>query len=786
VNGSALKSHWPATLQSAAERCGQELTAEECYERLEAQGLQYGPEFRGMKRVAVGRREAVGELFFKNAAHGPFRVPPNMLDSALQGLAVLAAAGQEQGASPLLPAVVRSVRVLGPCTDQCYFHAKLEEGGEADTFVGSVALHDAQGTLAVQVEGLVLRPAGTELSDAGWTRAHVLSVGWEERAPAPRAAGPRPPGRPWLWILGEDGAARALAEALKARGQPDLVATWRAGGEAQVLGGAAPPRPGTRWEELLDGSGLERAIWLAPPGDPGDLPSACERLVELYRGAARSRRTLLTLVTFGAHGRRPAPSQAALWGLARVCAREHPGRWGGAIDLPEDLRADAAGIADAVGGACDAEVALQGGHLQEPRLRRSALPTTGARQPPFHGGATYLVTGGLGGVGLALAEWMVERGATRLLLLGRRAPPPEAVAAISALEARGAKVRALQGDVALPEDVARALREPAALGWPPVKGVFHLAAAVVDGVMELLDPARIRAPLAPKVSGSWNLHQATAGLPLEHFVLFSSIASLGTAGQAAYAAGNTFMDALARRRRADGLPALSVGFGAFAEVGAAARQAEKGVRGAAGVEPMPPARALNALGAVLSSPEPHLFIAGASWPAFAAGLPPGAARLYADLLEQAAPGAEASSGEAADFSAWVRAQPRQVRREALATHIGSHVTRILGLAESQAPAPDQPLMQAGLDSLMTVQLRNALRESLQVELPVTLLFDHPTIGRLAEHLATLLGPGEAESPAAADPGGDIAAKDLETMLSELEELPEEEVALRLRDSEPGN
>jgi hypothetical protein len=207
----------------------------------------------------------------------------------------------------------------------------------------------------------------------------------------------------------------------------------------------------------------------------------------------------------------------------------------------------------------------------------------------------------------------------------------------------------------------------------------------------------------------------------------------------------------------------------------AARLEARGVRGASGVDPMPPDLTFAALGAVLPSPEPHVLLATASWPAFAAGLPPGAARLYS-VLAGRAPAPDAAPGQGAgSFAARVKARPLRERRNALQEHIQQEVAKVLGLAMSQAPAPDVPLMQAGVDSLMSVHVRNALQASLEVQLPVTVLFDNPTISLLADHLARLLSSDGGEKTSETSP------EDLESMLNELESLPEEEVARRLRE-----
>jgi len=774
---------WPGVVRAVAERCTRELSGDECYQRLSSLGLQYGPEFRGLSRLWVGTREAVGELHCPSGKSGPFSVPPGLLDSGLQALAVLASLEQGADGAPLLPAVIGRVRVRGSLKDRAACRAVLQPGGDAATWTGQVELYDAGGELAVEVQGLVLRPSGDALSSRGWARERAYSVEWEPAASSPARSAPS---GPWLWIAGDEAAARAVAAELASQGRSgDAVVAWPRGGAPRPISFAASdaPDPSAGWEALLDRAGAERAVWLAPELQPEDVAAGCERGLALCQAAVRSRASRLLLATYGAWDpAAPDPSQASLWGMLRTFAREHPDRWGGLLDLPAGSRQDARSAVSFALQAADAERAVRGGALHQPRLARPALPSSDA--PALRPEASYLVTGGLGGVGMALAQWLVDRGAAHLLLMGRSAPSAEAESAMAELERRGARVHVIQGDISRAEDVAAALARPAALGWPELKGVFHLAAALADGVTQSLDAARLGVALAPKATGAWHLHRATASLRLDLFVLFSSIASFGTPGQAGYAAANAFLDSLAARRRAEGLPALSLGLGAVAGVGAAARLEASGGRGAPGVEPMPHQRVLDAMGVMLSFQGPHALVASMSWPAFAQGLPPGASALYSGLLGQdQSPAAAASAVEA--FAAMARRLPPPARREALQVHLREQVAQLLGLTLEQAPGLEQPLMQAGVDSLMTVQLRNGLRASLELDLPVTLLFDYPTIAVLAEHLSTILGEGEISTAAPVTPAAlekaPASPEDLETLLSELERLPEEEVARRLRE-----
>ena len=234
---------------------------------------------------------------------------------------------------------------------------------------------------------------------------------------------------------------------------------------------------------------------------------------------------------------------------------------------------------------------------------------------PVRPGATYLITGGLGALGLAAAAWLAGRGAAHLVLAGRRPPSPAAAAALAGLAARGCRAVARAADVSDPGDL------DGLLGWiaaelPPLRGVIHAAGARDDALLADLDAGRLAAAWAPKAAAAWLLHRRTAGLPLDFFVTFSSAAAvLGSAGQAGYAAANAFLDGLAEHRRSLGLPALSVAWGPWAGDGMAADRAVQARLARQGIDLLRPDSALQALDVLLEDREPpRAVVLQANWP----------------------------------------------------------------------------------------------------------------------------------------------------------------------------
>jgi len=364
--------------------------------------------------------------------------------------------------------------------------------------------------------------------------------------------------------------------------------------------------------------------------------------------------------------------------------------------------------------------------------------------------ATYVVTGGLGAVGLSVARWLVERGARQLVLVGRSAPTGDAAAAIDELRALGATVVAWQADVSEREQVAalvRAIRET----MPALRGVVHAAGVVDDGVLVRQTWDRAAAVLAPKVDGAWHLHELTSDLPLDFFVLCSSVASLfGSPGQGAYAAGNAFLDALAERRRASGQCALSVNWGAWEGAGMAARvEAQGRARVLDAVRPMAPESCLAALESAMRRREARVAIADVDWAKWQGPVPSLLSDLVASRVDRGDRTRETSESapQVRDIAAALDDAPEASRRGLLIGFIREQTRSVLGLSDAHPVDERQPLLRLGLDSLMAVELRNRLAAALGRPLPATLLFDHPSPAALGDFL---LGASERRPEAKPD------------------------------------
>ena len=448
------------------------------------------------------------------------------------------------------------------------------------------------------------------------------------------------------------------------------------------------------------------------------------------------------------HAQEPiaALSSAALWGLGRCLALELPDRWGGLIDFdPQDSTADDAkhfwGLLTRQ--CAEKQVVFRGNATFVPRVLSVPPPVPGriAVRPD----ATYVVSGGLGALGLRTARWLVEKGARNLVLFGRRGPHENSGKALADLAERGAFILTLAADVTDPHDM-QVLFQRIAAELPPVRGIFH--AAGLPGVSPLaeLSAQMLRTVMAPKVAGALNLDEIARHLDLDFFVLYASIASLwGSRGQVHYAAANSFLDALASKRRADHLPATSVSWGPWDEGGMVTDDDRKALD-RVGIRPILDGQIAAALDRVVGS-ERQLAVVDVDWsrlqPLFAAAG-------VAHLLPRAA-GHSALAPPSPDSDAFLprwQATGESARPVLLRAAVGGQVARVLGLADNEVADPDQGFFELGMDSIMAVSLRKNLEDLLQLELPATLAFDYPSTSRLADLLGTLLAPPAAVSPSA--------------------------------------
>ncbi|MDC0667756.1 type I polyketide synthase [Nannocystis radixulma] len=709
--------------------------ADHVYTDLAARGLVYGPRCRPIRELTLTPDCVTTRLARPADSDVPGTLlHPVLLDGAMHSLVALLADPDDP--RPYVPAALHRLQLHRQPGDHATAVARLVARA-GDRVTGDIELRDHDGNLLVTLEGLELQ----RLAGARVRHADLLVPTWRELPPVtPGTSAPR------RWLLVAD--RHALADDLQRHLETTGARVDRHRPGAPLLGGP--------WDDVLHLAGLAPPIHDDDSGDDVlrravDLTAeALDLAQQLLRRPDRDR-PRLWLLTRGAQRVGPAdpppdPLQAPLWGLGLTLTYEHPELRCVRLDLPADDAQLAATLptvlAELRHPSGDDQLTLRGARRLGARL--SPGTAVDATAPDFTGGPV-LVTGGLGGLGLALAEWLVVHGAHHLILLGRSgATTDEQARTIARLGAR-ARLDVHRLDVADEAALAELLISLDA----PLVAVFHAAGVLDDGVLLDQNRERLRRVMASKIAGAWNLHRLTRRHPLRQFVLYGSVASLiGSPGQSNYAAANAFLDALAEHRHARGLPALTIHWGALADVGLAARDVRRGDRLAArGMLPLSLARAHAHLARLLVDPaHPRIGVAPfdpRQWLEFHPAL--AASPLLAELRP---PDRPATHDDLRRDLAHLSLADRTARLEQF---VRDQVLRVLRVDVARVHRRVD-LLSLGLDSLTGLELRNRLEAGLGLALPATLAWTYPRLDVLAAHLAQRFGDDERPTPPPAAPG----------------------------------
>ncbi|MFI9099262.1 type I polyketide synthase [Streptomyces fildesensis] len=468
--------------------------------------------------------------------------------------------------------------------------------------------------------------------------------------------------------------------------------------------------------------------------------------------------------------------QAAVTGLVRAAQAENPGR---IVLLDTDT--DAVTVPDGALSANESELALRDGVLWAPRLVRAV--TAEADGAPWRSDGTVLITGGTGGLGALVARHLVTaRGVRNLLLVSRRGPEaPGADALVAELEAAGAAVTVAACDVSNRDSLAGLLA-----GVVRLSAVVHTAGIVDDGVIGKLTPARVASVLGPKADAARHLHELTADLELDAFVLFSSAAGVfGGAGQGNYAAANTYLDGLAAQRRAAGLPGTALAWGlwdpATGGMGSALTGADVERMARGGILALGQEQGLALFDTAVAADRALLVPVGLDSRALGRAMSGEVPGMFRSLVRGPVRRAAAAGGAgAADggLTARLAALPSGERPQLVLGLVRKQVAAVLGFAADQPVEAEKPFKDFGFDSLTAVEFRNRLVVETGVRLPATLVFDYPTPLELADHLLQALAPADD------DPAHALLAslEQLEPLLNTdgLDKLTRSKVTVRLR------
>ena len=848
---SVIPNAGQETLAEIRTRCAENVSGEEYYRRLLESGIQYGPFFRSIARLWRNDEDMLAEVQLPDGSETGFtgfRIHPAILDAGFQvfGAAVAAEAAESDRQGIHLPIRIDRFRVIGPSGPHLWTRTCVRHR-EADATTGDVQFLDDAGRVAAEIQGLRFENLGenTRRAAAGNLDDWLYEFRWlpkeltaeKPSAPAGRAS--------WLIFADRGGVGEALSALLEAHGERSVLVrrgeTYeQADCEHYRIRPERPEDIRKLFESALapDKPGCRGVVHLwsldVPPPEETTVASlesaqtlGCGNALLLVQELARSEAPdppRLWLVTRGAQaaGEECLPlsvAQAPLWGLGRVVAQEHPTFWGGLVDL--EAEASLPDIAahrlwqEITCADGEDQLAFRQGRRHVGRLvrqRASAVPAFRWRAD-----GSYLISGGLGDLGLLVARWMVEQGARRLILLGRSKLPPRSnwnsvesgsrlakqIAAIRELESSGASVHLASADVANEKELSGFLEAFRAEGWPPIRGVVYAAGVLQDGLLTQLDAASLNTVLRPKVMGGWLLHRLLQDDALDFFVLFSSAGSvLGQPGQGNYAAANAFLDALAHYRQAKGLHALSINWGAWAGEGFA--DSVGGKRLAArlallGIGSIAPEQALEILERLLGQSATQVLAVPVDWKqlreVFPAGsVPPLLSELAQEEVEVPRPAGRTSEKR----DALLAAEPAE-RRQLLQSYLSEQVARVLGLSPSKLDI-QLPLSHLGLDSLMAVELKNRIAADLKVNVPVVKFLDDFSVDQAVTQVLDLLAaeatnattaPVRADAQPAGQNNAERLLADLDQLSDEqvnslLSDMLEEEKNGSLPDSEPGS
>ncbi|NEP52032.1 MAG: SDR family NAD(P)-dependent oxidoreductase, partial [Moorea sp. SIO3C2] len=608
-------------------------------------------------------------------------------------------------------------------------------------------------------------------------------------------------GSSWLIFADNKGIGKQLAAQLSSRGETCMMVfpstSYQQLGEGQYQ---INPEQAEDFQHLLKAVTTSDSppcrgvvhLWSLNTVDPGtmtvaDLEAAsvwgCRSVIHLLQSMVKaefSNLPSLWLVTQGAKqvSAQPTPlavAQSPLWGLGKVITLEHPELECVQVDLDplgQDDQAKALfeelWLDDNEG---ENNLVLRQGQRYVPRLVRHRQLESSPVE--LHSDGTYWITGGLGGLGLLVAQWLVAHGARHLVLVGRSGASDQAKVTLKELEQMGAEIVVAQADVSQTEQVRKVLAE-IEVSMPPLKGVIHAAGVLKVGLLKQQDWQDFAKVLAPKVQGAWNLHVLTQHIPLDFFILFSSIASLiGSPGQGNHAAGNTFLDTLAKYRQTQGLPALSINWGAWSDVGAVANLNLSQMSSMRGLGTIASQQGLQVLEQIFHNPSAQIGVMPIEWSEFlqqftADDTPP----LFTEL-KPLATAQEASTQDLEFLKGLEQVLPHE-RQERLVGHIREQLGKVLGWSSSHTLDPYQGFFDIGIDSLTSLELKNRLQTSLGRSLSSTLIFDYPTIDALAGYLVSEMFTEEEQETDSAE----TTQKDdhpTETLaLVDVEELSEED------------
>ncbi|WP_309736406.1 SDR family NAD(P)-dependent oxidoreductase, partial [Chamaesiphon sp. OTE_75_metabat_556] len=762
----------PLDWRSLKADCPNYLSGSEFYKTFWDAGYTLGAAFRWIDEIWRGTTGSICQMRVPQLPDelSDYLLYPGLIDSCFQFILVDIAADLVHEDYLYVPFAIANFKFYGVPESgaQLWCYATLDRSTQVkpEILTGNITLFDESGRIIAQFDRLEARKASRQRLLAALEkpsidplRDRLDRVTWqpqERETTQPLTVGT------WLLLADAQGIGSELAQKLQAQGHRCILLTPGASYQqiAKEQYTANPTQP-EDFQKVLAQIAADAPLpligivhlWGLTPTSTTDLVASsllaaqrtsCGSVLSLLQGltAAFAHQQIdsprLWLVTQGAQAigndvTTLSLEQTPLWGLGRVLAVEHPELRCVRIDLePTANRVDNL-LAEIITADSEDEIAIRQGVRYVPRLG-SAPKLRSPQSPPINDRSTYLITGGLGALGLNVADWMTQQGAKQIVLIGRSQPSPLTQAIIDRIEQSGTQVTVIQADISVAADVARLLNE-IETNLPPLKGIIHAAGVLDDGILQKMSWERFEKVLAPKLQGSWNLHLLTQHLPLDFWVCFSSISSLiGNPGQSNYAAANAFMDALSHYRSSLKLPSLTINWGAWLAEGMATQV--QGLLTAKGIVGIKPELGLSILGELLSQDLPQIAVAPMKWSKFLAQFPTGQ---YPSLLRDIGKTETINipspvKQQSVTFRQQLESAPLGKRRSLVVDRVREQVANVLGLQQSDLKDLQVGFQDLGMDSLMAVELRNRLQSSLGCPLSSTFAFNYPNIEAVTQYL----------------------------------------------------
>ena len=800
----------------------------EFYALTRAIGFDYGDAFQSVSDVTSGSGWAMGRITAPESIAGEldeYRFHPVLIDGALQILFAASLSGQDMSEGPYLPTRIR--RTIINCAPERAMTAHVRiVSATKDKIESDITITNDAGEPVAVLEGFTVQSLNSsskmspERVDKGLYEVHWVADDQQDHiegaAPTENFS--------WLIMMDDSGIGAALCEELRRQGQtvrtvshrPVNTLSERDGG--YIVNSRQPEQLHRLLEAHIEAEGDLAGIINCWPLDIPPYPDAESNastltqdednlgsedaietghrigvfpILHLVKALANhdNIRPRLYLVTANAQ---PAPgtglvavNQAAIWGLGRVIGhQEFSDRWGGLIDIDdadEPTKMAARVCQHILAAHPEDQIAIRGNVRYVPRIGASktltpAFPTKLAPD------ATYVVTGGSGALGRVVAEYLAERGARNIVLLSRRGIPPRdrwphmtaddpqhaTIDTVRKLEQLGAQVTAASIDVTDADQLKAWLSDFMQEGGPPVRGVIHAAGSVSDHLLVNMTETTFAEVIAPKIAGTRALHDTFRDHDLEFFIMFGSVGSvIASPGQGNYAAANAFLDAFAHYRQAQGLPALTIGWGPWS-VGMVEELNLEKIYARRGIELITPAAGVRILDRLINQKTPNILAISADWErARSVGLGASLPLMYSELGRPETGDRTDSGSSILDT---VYSAPEEARITLVTSYVQEMVATVFGLAVADVSL-DETLNALGLDSMMAIELKTRIATVLATDLPVLDLLKGISVYSLAERiLAELQSAGHGSSPIAAEPSDPgTTVDDIDRLIEQLSE-----------------